>query len=238
MMHLLLIGLLWIVPVSGWAAISHDATTLSAQTNVTTPSYSHTRGGTCANPVAVIGITFQDATGTLNSVTYGGAGATQIGTTQSTVSGGNNDFVSLWLYKNPASGSATVQANFSESINDVVIHTSTYCGVDQTTSTGTAAGATGLDTTVTVNVTSAAGELVVDAGVISGTRTLTVGASQTQRVNNQSNHRHVGSEEAGAGTTTMSWSISTLQTWATVAAPLKPAADTTVCRMMLMGVGC
>ena len=233
---LLVGGVLWLIPIQGWA-ITHDATSISAQTNVQNPSYTHTRGAVCANPIAVIKLTYQDSTpGTISSVTYNGTGATQVGTTQTA---GNNDYVNLWRVLNPPSGGSTVQANFSEVMNDVAIDTSTYCGVDQTTPFGTAVMSTGLDTTVTSTVTSASGELVVDIGLISGTRTITVGASQTERANNQSNHRHVSSDEAGAASVTMSWTISSMQTWAQVAAPLKPAAATSSCGgRMLMGVGC
>ena len=223
-----------------WAAISHDATSTSAQTNVQNPSYTHTRGATCANPIAVIKLTYQDSTpGTISSVTYGGTGATQVGTTQDTIAAGNKEFVNIWRVVGVASGGATVQANFSEVMNDVQISTSTYCGVDQTTPFGTAAGTSNVgSTTVTVDVTSAANELVVDAAVISGTRTITVGAGQTERTNVQSNHRHVASDEPGAATTTMSWTISSLQSWAQVAAPLKPAASATSSgTLMLLGVG-
>ena len=241
MMRILLTCALWLMPVSGWAAITHDATSTSAQTNVQNPSYTHTRGVSCANPIAVIKLTYQDSTpGTISSVTYGGTGATQVGSTQDTTAAGNKEFVNLWRVVGVASGGSTVQANFSEVMNDVQISTSTYCGVHQGTPFGTAAGASNVgNTTVTVNVSSAADEVVVDVAVISGTRTITVGAGQNERTNVQSNHRHVASDETGAATTTMSWTISSLQSWAQVAAPLKPAAATTNCGgRMLMGVGC
>lgn len=224
----LLVIILCAIPVSSWAAITHDATTHSAQTNVQNPSYTHTRGAVCANPVAVIKLTYQDSTpGTISSVTYGGTGATQVGSTQDTTAGGNKEFVNLWRVVGVASGGSTVQANFSESMNDVQISTSTYCGVHQVTPFGTAAGASnGANTTITVNVSSAADEVVVDVAAISGTRTITVGAGQNERTNVQSNHRHVASDETGSATTTMSWTISSAQSWAQVAAPLKPAAAT------------
>lgn len=234
-------SLLALVLLSGgqvWAAITHDATSTSAQTNVQNPSYTHTRGATCANPIAITKVTYQDSTpGTISSVTYGGSGMTQVGTTRDTTGSGNSDFVNIWQLVGVSAGGATVQANFSEVMNDVQISTSTYCGVHQGTPIGTAAGASSSGTTVTVNVTSATGELVVDAAVISGTRTITVGGGQTERTNVQSNHRHVASDEPGAGTTTMSWTISSLQSWAQVAAPLKPAADAVSGNLMLMGVG-
>lgn len=242
MMRLLLTCALWLIPITGWAAITNDATSTSAQTNVTNPSYTHTRGVTCVNAIAVIKLTYQDSTpGTISSVTYNGSGATQVGSTQCDTGSGNNDCTNLWRSLSPPSGGSTVQANFSESMNDVQISTTTYCGVDQTTPFGTAVGnsSAGGTTTVSSTVTSAAGEVVVDVAVIAGTRTITVGSGQTQLTNVQSNHRHVASDEPGAASTVMDWTISSSQSWAQVAAPLKPASGGgTVCRRMLMGVGC
>ncbi len=245
MKRLLFAGLLWLLPALGWAAPSHDATSNSgALNNVTTPSYTHTRGATCPNALAVIRITSQDGTpGTLNSVTYNGSSATIVPSTthKKLHVTDTNVSRSMWTYKNPPSGGSTVQANFSENINAVIISTSTYCDVDQTTSTGTGVEAEGIGTGPTVNVSSAATELVVDiVGVDTGTdTTLTVGTSQTERanLNSASNHRHGGSEETGAGTTTMSWTLGATRYWGTTAVALKPAAAT-ACNRMLMGVGC
>lgn len=227
-------ALCWLLACSGegWALPIHDATTNSgALNNVTTPSYSHTRGGTCPNPVAVIRVSSQDGTpGTLNSVTYnGGSAALAPSTTHKKLHvTDTNVSRSLWIYKNPPSGASTVQANFSEIINAVIISTSTYCDVDQTTSTGTGVEAEGVGTGMTVNVSSGATELVVDIGAAdTGTdTTLTVGASQVERanLNSASNHRHGGSEETGAGTTTMSWTLGATRYWGTTSVALKPAA--------------
>lgn len=238
--------LLWLVPGLSWAIPSHDATSNSgALANVTTPSYAHTRGAVCANPVAVIRITSQDSTpGTLNSVTYNGSGATiASGTTHKKADpSGTNVARSLWIYKNPPSGASTVQANFSEVMNAVIISTSTYCDVDQTTPTGTGVEGENASSGPSVNVSSAATELVVDVvGVDTGTdTTLTVGASQNGRanLNSASNHRHGGSDETGAATTTMSWTLGATRYWGTTAVALKPAAASTTCLRMLMGVGC
>lgn len=244
--RLILTCALSLIPVSGWAAISHDATSTSQQVNVTTPSYTHTRGAVCGNPVAVTTVTFQDSTpGTISGVTYGGAamtslcGAGQGCTNNARQATGSNIFSSMWIYKNPSSGGATVQATFSESMNSVILSTSTYCGVDQTTPTGTFTSATDSNSPVTVNVTSAAGELVVD-GVGGADVTYTVGAGQTERSNLQDagNHDHMSSDEPGAASVTMSWTQSASHYWATIAGPLKPAASTSTARtLMLLGVG-
>lgn len=240
---LLLACLLWGAPA--WAAIAIDATTDNGTvTNQQNPSYSHT-AGSISNGVALVCVTWQDSTpGTLSSVTYGGnamtalCGAGEGCTNSARQATGANLFTSLWIYKNPSSGSATVQANFSEVINGIILSTRTYSGVDQTTSTGTVASANGSSSPVTVNVSSAVAELVVDCAV-GADQTYTVGASQTQRTNTEiaGNQEHLTSDEPGAGTVTMSWAQNSGNWWATIAVPLKPATAAARQSLMLLGVG-
>mgnify|MGYP000884944936 FL=1 len=229
-----------------WAAISWDANSNSgAVTNSQNPSHSHTRGAVCANPVAVIRVTSQDSTpGTLSSVTYGGSGATILsGTTHKRADpSGTTVSRSIWIYKNPPSGPSTVQANFSEVMNTSIISVSTYCGVDQTTTVGTAAEAENASGAASVTVSSASGELVVDVVVVDtgSDASLTVDASQTERanVNSASNHRHGGSEEAGAASVVMSWALGGTRYWGSTGVALKPATATATTQpLMLLGVG-
>ena len=97
-------------------------------------------------------------------------------------------------------------------------------------------GAGSWGTALSVPVSSATGQLVVDTVGIrqtpSGDATLTVGAGQTQRYNLASgtggndNVVGAGSEEAGAASVTMSWTAASsigARPWAMVAAPLKPS---------------
>jgi hypothetical protein len=202
-------------------------TSATAFTNSQNPSFSHTRGSSCPNPVTMISIALQDSTpGTLNTVTSGGSGATLIDSQNLATSNRN---ISLWIFKNPPSGASTIQANFSEVMNGVTISASTYCNVDQTTSTGTLAKARGNGTTATVNVTSAAGELVIDAVYVQGNTALTIGGGQTQRYNQNgsADPSHRSSEEAGAASVTMSWTWTGAVEWAILGVPLKPGPDPT-----------
>ncbi len=229
---------------AAWAAPTHDVTSNSgALSNVQNPTYDHTRGAVCDNPVAIIRVTSQDSTpGTLNSVTYGGAAASLAPSTTHKRAHATDTTVSrsIWVYKNPPSGTSAVQPNFSEVMNSVIVSTSTYCGVDQTTSTGTGVEAEGASTAPSVNVSSASTELVVDiVAADTGTdTTLTVGASQTERANLNAagNHRHGGSEEAGAATTTMSWTLGALRYWGTTAVALLAAPDGQPAMMRSLGV--
>lgn len=227
------------LPSLVWAAVAHDATTTHTATNASSVSGSHTPTST-TNGIAMICVTWQRGTlGTLNSVTYGGNAATQVGA-QTEVSSGTKR-VELWRYLNPPAGASTVTATFDTTKNDMRMHVSTYTGVDQTTPLGTAATFNTFAGTASVNVSSAAGELVVDCDLTDAIASATVGAGQTQRANfgDTGNHLHLGSEEAGAATTTMSWTLSTTALSAGIAVPLKPAAVASTCpKRMLLGVGC
>lgn len=134
-------------------------------------------------------------------------------------------FITTFYLVAPATGSNTVSVTPSGGLFDFGACAISLSDVHQTVPLGTAANATGYDTTPTVTVSSATGELVVDGLVIMNSGTLTVGAGQTQRWNTPTANafiRYAGSTESGAASTTMSWSNSSSQTWAIVAVPIKP----------------
>ena len=238
MLALLLMALLGAAP--SWAATptydsDDDSGVINNQQN---PSYTHTpSGGACPNCADFIGVCWQDSTpGTLSSVTSGGNAATSLGTA---LHSGNNIYGQMFLYPGASTSGHTIQANFSEIINSVTIHTITFSNVHQTVSTGTRATATGFGTAVTVDVSSATGEVVVDL-MCSPDRTATVGAGQTDRANilDAGNHRHAGSQENGAATTTMSWTLGSDADWGIQGIPLKPSVDAASSgTMLLLGVG-
>ncbi len=106
----------------------------------------------------------------------------------------------------------------------------TFYGVDQTTPFGTVAKTGGTGNAITgVAVSSAAGEVVVDAVAIRDRSTLGAGAGQTAlatRIGTGPETMHTGiSTEAGAASVTMSWTAggsgSGAGEWAIVVAPLK-----------------
>lgn len=143
-------------------------------------------------------------------------------------SGGGGIRVYLYHLVDPNAGAGNVVYALSgNTTHGAFIVTRT--GVDPNNPLGTAVKASGADATPTDNVTSGEGELVVDAvGFATGTsRTITVGAGQTQRANQSSGPGSSagfgGSEEAGASSVTMSWTISAAaDAWGIVAVPLKP----------------
>lgn len=239
MKRLLFAGLLWLIPSMGWAAIAFDSATTMSSNNSTTVTGSHTPVST-TNGVALACVTWQRGTlGTLNSVTYGGNAMTLIA---GATDGGGQRRAELWRYVGYASGASTVTGTFDATKNDARMTVMTYTGVDQVTPIGTAATATGGASPITVNVTSAAGELVVDCAEGGASADpITVGAGQTQRSNHGdgTNHTQVTSEEAGAASVTMSWTLTASDYWAQVAVPLKPASAAAACpSRSLLGVGC
>lgn len=212
-------------------AISVDATTVRnmADTESGAITVSHTTTG--SNRYLLVGF-LQGSTDyglTFSSApTYGGASMAEI--INSTNVSAN---VRVWVYGlvAPATGANNLAFTYSgASAGRTVIAVRSFTGVDQSTPIGTAVAGTAGGGTRTVDVTSAANELVVDMGLNRSGGTLTVGAGQTQRVNQASavgDQVGTSSDEAGAGTVTMSWTSTGDDEWVLVGIPLKPSSTET-----------
>ncbi|MDQ3195170.1 MAG: hypothetical protein M3Q32_02020 [Pseudomonadota bacterium] len=198
-------------------------------------SFSHTVGAG-SNRVLIVGISIDRTTmvNVISSVTYGGTTLTNIG---NTAGSSNTMRISLWRLVNPAVGTANVVV--TPSINNIkyVAGAVSYFGVDQTTPLGSFAAATGGSGTPTVNVSSAANDLVVDVVAVGDAllgNSIAPGAGQTQRYNINTatilggGMIGAGSTEPGAATVTMSWTQngSLNGRWAIGAVALKPAPPT------------
>lgn len=205
-------------------AIALDATSSGTYTGNGTWNISHTVAGSDRYLIVAIAGGTQNIVG----VTYNGSAMTSL---IEQVSGAAPLYrVRLFGLVAPSTGTANIAINTSGGAPNVFAAVaSSWTGVDQSTPTGTAVSANlgAAGTTISVNATSASGEVVVD-GVFVYNRTLTVDSGQTQlgTVNNVDDTvRCSSSYEAGAGTTTMSWTISSsTQTTAIAAVPLKPVA--------------
>lgn len=166
---------------------------------------------------------------TITAVKWGGSGGTAL--TARAQSGAQETYmrVELWSLAAPTAASQTLYASFSGAADECCLGGISYTGVAQTGSFGTSATAhnNGVGNNPTVNVTSAAGEIVVDAAY-EITDALTVGAGQTQRVNqaNTGDVTQLGmSEAAGAASVTMDWthaSTASAWEWVTISIPIKP----------------
>lgn len=184
-------------------------------------TWTHTCSG--SNRLLKVDIAYYDSGDTVSAVTYNGDAMTVI--PSSTVSNGQYTVTSYGLIA-PDLGSNTISVTFTGAVFDFGAGAISWADADQTTPFGTAVTATGTSATPSVNVSSASGEIVADALVIVHGGTLTVDGSQSQRYNAIAGGfiKYAGSTEAGASTTTMSWSNSTSQAWAIVGVPVKPVS--------------
>lgn len=169
----------------------------------------------------------------VSAVKWGGSGGTDLTQRGSTLNIGLFGKASQWSLVAPTAASQTLYASWPSNQDETGLGGVSYTGVDQTTPHGTQATATN-ELAPTVNVTSAAGELVSDVvwhvNPVADTTTITAGASQTARVNIGSiggaGFESLGmSEEAGSATVTMSWTIDgTTTDSGIIGIPIKPAA--------------
>ena len=204
--------------------IAHAGTDGSANggPNLTTgiiPSYTVPSG---TNRILLVGTT------TSSGFNFLGATVTFAGIHLSKATGVENTVKSaLWYLINPPIVTGDVVLTAGSGSGDIAMGAATYTGVDGNTPFGSSATATGTSTTASVAVTSAANELVVDV-VAANNATLSVGASQTSRWNTavSGSVRGAHSQEAGAASVTMSWTVGSSVAWATLGVALKQATTT------------
>ncbi|HLP93646.1 MAG TPA: hypothetical protein VK168_06395, partial [Saprospiraceae bacterium] len=215
---LLLSGLF---PAAGQIVVQNTTSVASTTNNISSITVSHTVN-TSNNRLLLAGVSLRrnKANAMVTGVTYGGVPMTQVGT----ISDGE-DRVALYRLIAPAEGTADVVATFNVVVDDgAVLGATSFSGVNQTSPLGTAATATGNNTTPTVNVTSAVGELVYDVVCTHNSDPKTAGAGQTERYDKTSSI-HIGggaSTEAGAATVTMSWTTDVSEKWAIIGVSIKP----------------
>ncbi len=189
-------------------AISANGTATSGQTaSGNSLNWSHTVASG-ANRVMYVTLAIDGLGAGVNSVTYGGVNLTQVGRTA------GNHAVEIWRLVNPSVGTASVFVTL-DSTTAIKGGAVTYNGVDQGTPNGTYASATGTGTTATLNVSSAAGRLVLDITNWDNNPTgYTIGAGQTSQWSlTNGAHRGVTTTEAGASTVTMSSTVSASNQW-------------------------
>ncbi len=188
-----------------------------------TLSWTH-NGGTGANRLMLVSVSLLTASRPVASVTFKGVALSFLGAR-------NNDDnatrVELWYCVAPPTGSGTVVVTRTAG-DETVAGAVTLTGVDQNAPLGgfVSGASTGSgSSTATVALTSAAGELVVDAVAVKGGSTLTVGGGQTPRYNRRYDEdvTGAGSTEPGAASVTMSWTRSSAAKWALGAVAVKPA---------------
>jgi hypothetical protein len=158
--------------------------------------------------------------GSTTTPTWGGAGMTHVGTVN--FSGGASESVRCYEIVDPPTGSSAVSVAVSGASEGAYL-VSSYNGVDQADRIGDMQTNTGTSVTPTVDVTSAVGELVLDAMDVQQIIT-SQGANQTPEFIDTAgaSDRFGCSREAGAATVTMSWDVNSAD-WGIVAFALREA---------------
>ena len=213
-------------------AVAFDATANANGNGVTSLSFSHTCTG--SDLCLVVG-SGSSSPGTITALTYAGAALTLIGALTS-----SNTFqrVEQWRRIAPATGANTVAVTYDVA-NQCVAGSISFTGVDQATPVAGYASATGLSTTPSVTVTSAVGNMVVDATVIDDGTAVTPGAGQTERWDVQAGAigvRGSGSTEAGAVSVVMDWTSLSVD-WTTNGCSVQAAANVRPRTLTTLGVG-
>jgi hypothetical protein len=212
---------------SGGSAPAVDAVSNGRTPPRTSLTIGHTTSG--SNRLMLVGVSIHNYAGeTVGGITYNGVPLTLVGSRANAT----DARVEIWRLIAPATGTHDVVITFSSELSSHArAGVVTFSGVNQTTPLGAFASAVGSTSPATVNVASAANELVFDTvGCESQSDpfSLTVGAGQTQRwssvVMGYDRFLTGGSTEPGAATVTMSWTIVPASSvpWAIGAVPVRP----------------
>lgn len=234
----LVLSVLCLWPAASFGALAIDSTSSSACFGCSSLSWSHTVSG--SDRCIFVAPTRYDTFDALNTATYNAVSATLV--PSSGLTSGNHE-VAWYALIAPSTGANNVQITTTPGVaTELTGGAVSFTDCHQTTPYGTAVTASGTSTTPSVNVSSAATEIVLDNLSILHNGTLTVGAGQTEQWNAIGSGgfaKYAGSRETGAATTTMSWSNSTSQAWAISAVPVKPTAVSAsiVPSQTLLGVG-
>lgn len=202
-------------------AVAFDAAASTIGTSVSSLTFAHTCTG--SNRLLIVGVSYGDATDTVSGVTYNSVAMTSVASANQA---GAQVTAHIWRLIAPDTGANNVIITFTGTVTEAVGGAMSFTGVDQTTPLGTAATNTGGagSTTITVTVSSAADEIVVDTQVLNNAGA-TVDASQTARWDRDGSvlASGGGSTETGAASTVMSWDVPGGCSYATVGVGIKPA---------------
>lgn len=214
------------------AAPVFDQVTVGKGSFVDVGSFNVTLGGGCFNsmlPLSIAWYDFNDAV-TVSTLTVEGAAAAHI------ITAGYTAHRQLAMYsKTGIGGTVTIDFSLSGAVDTVTVAVPSYCNVHQSTPIGTPATAQDVSGNSTVDVSSASGETVVGAMLVRGDSNsgqgVAVGGGQTERFNEEAEQLdyfiHVGSDEAGAGTVTTSYTRNNDDNWSIVAVSMKSSVVAT-----------
>lgn len=153
-------------------------------------------------------------------VTYNGVALTNLWVQEP-----SNHKGSAWYLVAPTTGEHNVVVTWATSQDYVAAGAASYTGVHQTTPIGTPVSTYVYDISISVNVSSAVGEWVLDA-ISCGKPDAIIGAGQTQRyVDSKYDQRTIHSTKDGATSVTMSWTWTGNAWFSLGAVPIKPAVE-------------
>lgn len=184
---------------------SYDNLSSGTFTTTNTKTVSHTPV-TVVNGIVIASIHVGTAI-TSVSCTYNGVSMTSIG------SASNTRQVYVFYLLNPPTGASNCIASWTTNATGI-LHVRTYNGVNQDTPLGTKVTNTGNSTAVSVTVSSATDELVIDAEV-------SLNPSACGQTQEAAGNGAGISRATGASSINMTWTVPT-GVWATIAVPLLP----------------
>jgi plastocyanin len=155
----------------------------------------------------------------VSSVTYGGVALTLVGREN------GNHSVEIWSLVNPTVGTANIVVTFGAT-TAAACGAVTFDGVNQSTPTGTFAGATGTSATMSIAASSAAGDTVIDVEHWTGSASgYAIGSGQTSQWK-LTNATLLGASTtaAGAVSATMGSTVTSSAQWEIGAVSIEAAA--------------
>jgi len=196
----------------------------------TSISWSHTTGSG-SNRIMIVGVSIRTTTVSVSAITYG---AQSLAFIRADTHASATIRSELWYLIAPNSGTATVTVTLSES-SKATGGSCTYTGVAQTSPIDANSGVTGTSSSPSQSITvGTANSMLLGHVAISGSRdTISLeGTGQTLRWdqettqgNPDTRNRGHGSDKGpvGAGSQTMSWTLSASADWAVSVVAIKPA---------------
>jgi len=226
-----------------WAHVTFDAVGPSSSGatahNSTSLSWNHTCSG--SHRLLVVGVSLSDGSDpgkTITGVTYNGVALTSSAAVHS--GAGTAGYVQLWYLVAPDTGTNSVAVTLSTvgANTDLLGGSVSFDGVDQSTPVQNFNSATGSGTSASLVITSATGDMVVDAEANgSNVPVSTKTVRWSEHVSNGSRAGNAGqSTAAGAASVTMGYTTSS-DSWGMAGFDIKAAgADITISGMNRLGV--
>ena len=210
-------------------SVTVDSVTAAEQANSTSWTFSHTVGTTYANRVLVLLVTLGHL-GSITAIKYNGVDLTRHSHVE--VTSGTHHHADIWYLVNPATGSNTVLLTGVNVNADWNVAAISFYNVDQSTPLGTAVTATGTSATPSIDVGSAADDIVVDVVAHlttgGGSTGSAPGDGQTELFDSGAGVQFMGAgsrKRATSTTTTMSETLSGSVAWVHNGVAVKAASS-------------